>query len=653
MVDNVVTNPGAGGAVFASDDIGGIQYPRVKNTYGDDGTAIDVSATNPMPVGLPAAQITALAPLATQPISAASLPLPALAATSTKQSDGTQKTQIVDGAGAVIASTSNALNTQLAGITFTLSASNSSTVQLAAGAPFTGVLEASFNQPAAQIMVICDQNYTVNFDQFDGANNLISTDTFTRLAGVATNENVQVNGDSCRVRVTNNGGSATTTLRIETTYGPLPPLPRASTNLGNLKTALNELNGTAVATGTGASNAGVLRVALTTDSGGALGPAAQSASSPVTLSNDLTVGAAASIAALNIDLLTGTASGWYDAANFHSVAIQIIGSAGITAGAITFEQTNDITNAAAGNVWAVEESTSAAPTPNIAAITIAASTIRMFGGAVTARYVRVRVSTAFATANVQAVAVFSQMPFMRMTQSVHNATSSAFQAAAFLQTGVLTADVASAALTTTTTTAAIAHSYGLSYEINVPVTVMTGTSPTLDIGIEESDDTGTNWFRVYDFPRIIATGMYRSPKLPMKGNRIRYVQTVNGTSPSFTRSLNRIVTMDATTAISQIIDRALITTQALNSTTGSVNTQNCRSAQMVINAAAMTTAPALQLEGSDDGGATWYAVGTPLTAVANSTVQVTIANMQSAFLRARVSTAGATATLGYILIKGF
>lgn len=37
----------------------------------------------------------------TQPISAASLPLPALAATSTKQSDGTQKTQVVDGSGNV------------------------------------------------------------------------------------------------------------------------------------------------------------------------------------------------------------------------------------------------------------------------------------------------------------------------------------------------------------------------------------------------------------------------------------------------------------------------------------------------------------------------------------------------------------------------
>lgn len=49
----------------------------------------------------------------TQPISAASLPLPTSAATSTKQSDGSQKTQIVDGSGNVIAATSNALNVNI------------------------------------------------------------------------------------------------------------------------------------------------------------------------------------------------------------------------------------------------------------------------------------------------------------------------------------------------------------------------------------------------------------------------------------------------------------------------------------------------------------------------------------------------------------
>lgn len=50
---------------------------------------------------------------ATQPISAAALPLPALASTSTKQSDGSQKTQVVDGSGNVIGATSNALDVNI------------------------------------------------------------------------------------------------------------------------------------------------------------------------------------------------------------------------------------------------------------------------------------------------------------------------------------------------------------------------------------------------------------------------------------------------------------------------------------------------------------------------------------------------------------
>ena len=46
----------------------------------------------------------------TQPVSISTVPLPTGAATSTKQSDGTQKTQVVDGSGNVIGSTTNALD---------------------------------------------------------------------------------------------------------------------------------------------------------------------------------------------------------------------------------------------------------------------------------------------------------------------------------------------------------------------------------------------------------------------------------------------------------------------------------------------------------------------------------------------------------------
>jgi hypothetical protein len=50
MADGYVSNPGSGGTTFASDDIGGTHWPRVKVTSGADGTAADVSITAPMPV---------------------------------------------------------------------------------------------------------------------------------------------------------------------------------------------------------------------------------------------------------------------------------------------------------------------------------------------------------------------------------------------------------------------------------------------------------------------------------------------------------------------------------------------------------------------------------------------------------------------------
>lgn len=214
------------------------------------------------------------------------------------------------------------------------------------------------------------------------------------------------------------------------------------------------------------------------------------------------------------------------------------------------------------------------------------------------------------------------------------------------------ADVASAALTSTATVAAITPGFGISYQVNIPVTAVTGTNPTMDVRIEESDDGGTNWFTVYDFPRITATGIYRSPFLPTTGNRVRYVQTVGGTTPSFTRAINRLQSNGPFPNTRQMIDRTIVP-NTLNSVTPSLLTRDCgNSTQLVVNMGAITTtAPQFQLEGSDDYGVTWYAIGTPLTGVASSTVQLTVPDINSKAVRARVSTAGVGATLGYVLIK--
>ncbi|CAB4144115.1 hypothetical protein UFOVP457_25 [uncultured Caudovirales phage] len=217
----------------------------------------------------------------------------------------------------------------------------------------------------------------------------------------------------------------------------------------------------------------------------------------------------------------------------------------------------------------------------------------------------------------------------------------------------LVADVASAAITTTANTSAITPASGNCYEVNIPVTAVTGTTPTMDVNIEESDDSGTNWFVVYSFPRITAAGIYRSPQLPLKGNRIRYVQTIGGTTPSFTRAINRLEgNAGYIETFNQLFDRSIVLTTS-NSVTPSLNISNARTVQLVINIGAATTAPVLQLEGSDDNGVTWYSIGSVVNAAASTTVAGPLVNTQAGLLRGRISTAGVGVTAGYVLIKGF
>ena len=138
----------------------------------------------------------------------------------------------------------------------------------------------------------------------------------------------------------------------------------------------------------------------------------------------------------------------------------------------------------------------------------------------------------------------------------------------------------------------------------------------------------------------------------LTGNRVRYVQTVGGTTPSFTRAINRLQSSTSNEAVRQMIDRS-ITLTTLNSTTPNLDSRDAGNRiQLVVNIGAVTTtAPVLQLEGSEDNGASWYAIGTPLTAVASSTVQSAVNDCNAALLRARVSTAGVGVTPGYVMIK--
>lgn len=182
------------------------------------------------------------------------------------------------------------------------------------------------------------------------------------------------------------------------------------------------------------------------------------------------------------------------------------------------------------------------------------------------------------------------------------------------------------------------------------VTAVTGTTPTLDVSIEESMDSGTNWQAIYHFPRITANGIYPTPLIKSFGTRFRYVQTVAGTTPSFTRAINRVMYSSNAPIVRNFIDRSIVLT-TLNSTSPIFNIDGTDKVQFSIAVGAITTtAPQIQLEVSDDG-VNFALIGTPVTAVASSTVRSAALNDMAKFARVRVTTAGVGVTANFINIK--
>ena len=149
----------------------------------------------------------------------------------------------------------------------------------------------------------------------------------------------------------------------------------------------------------------------------------------------------------------------------------------------------------------------------------------------------------------------------------------------------------------------------------------------------------TSWFDVYHFlesPR----SAHIARQSCLTGNRALRSDS-SGTSPSFTRAINRLQGSDASGFPSTVrsLSRGFAGPECAH---GEHQRQNCRNAQLVINAGSIaTTAPAIPVAGTDATTAVAGTTsGTPLIAVANKTVQLTVANIQTQQLRGIVTAGG-------------
>ena len=153
MADNVTANAGSGGAVFATDDIGGIHYPITKITVGalesqtlltgGTGTAnagcirVVVASDN---------TVTVDGSAVTQPISASSLPLPTGAATSANQLPDGHNVTIDNAAGAAAVNIQDGGNVITVDGTVTANAGTGTMAISAASLPLPAGAATSANQ---------------------------------------------------------------------------------------------------------------------------------------------------------------------------------------------------------------------------------------------------------------------------------------------------------------------------------------------------------------------------------------------------------------------------------------------------------------------------------------------------------------------------
>ena len=398
-----------------------------------------------------------------------------------------------------------------------------------------------------------------------------------------------------------------------------------------------------------------------------LGQKASSASMPVVIASDQTVntlstdvsitGQSAQTTIVNNILTTTSGASATDAFNYKSATVQIV-STGI-GGTYIFECSNDNVNFQTMPVYNQLTVTGTAIISSIAAT--ASQLIYTFP--IQARYIRLRIVSTITGGSIQAFTKLSQAPFSHAFYTVAQSNSTNLQATVTgTLTGVTTVsavtssatasatvtDITSAAITSTQTSGNITtlNTQAASWLVNV--TAISGSGAAMDVVIQETMDA-TNYYTVYSFERITATGQYYSPCIKLSGSGYRIVRTVSGTTPSITNSVVRISRSGQAETARRFINRT-IDPNTLNSNTGSFFCDGVEDFNIMVRCTAQTTPATISLEFSNDN-VNWF-TSTVTVSTVNGIAREKVQNEQWKFVRATVTAAGSGITLDNVVIGG-
>lgn len=404
MADNVTANSGSGGPVFATDDISDVHYPIQKIAYGPLDTATLVDSNNSFPVSLGAGTLDTFGSLKTATLNPQIdiqwyRDTPAALATITTANSGTAATSI---GGALFSSSTNT-NGSVRAETFTR-------LRYHGGAEIYAIFTAAFNTGLAATNV--------------------RLGTFTHSAGTPQNgAYIGYEGTTFQIGYVNNGGTPSTVAKASWNVDTLTGAAGSKFTRDGTPEAINLtfLNVWRIRYGW-VGGAQIYYEVLSPDGGWVTfhivkfpntvaAVSFRDADLPFVLDITKTAAAATNVTVfcgcwvlgnsiaptdhsvigqgaqttLNNNICLDVAgSGPLDCFQYKSIALQIVPASGtVTAGAITFEASNDNVN------WGAVALQDATITTDGHASTysLAASTPRYFTGPIHFRYFRARIST--------------------------------------------------------------------------------------------------------------------------------------------------------------------------------------------------------------------------------------------------------------------
>lgn len=344
-----------------------------------------------------------------------------------------------------------------------------------------------------------------------------------------------------------------------------------------------------------------------------------------------------------VSVLSGDVYPALDVSGYAGLSVQLTGAFTAT---ISFQGSNDnFTTASAVFCWNTG-------TINAIAVSTAAAASTFWCPRVY-KYFRVR-ATAYTsgtiTGNTQAMVFVPNDVFAKdilvTSGTLTTVTTVTTVSTDNLAANTATTDLASTAKTTTFTQATVTPASGqLSESIQIAVTVVSGTNPTMDCVVAESYDSGTNFQVLYSFERITATGFYTTPMLRVNGNRVNYTCTIGGTTPSFTMSIVRVGSQASTQIQRRYFDRT-INPQSNGSTSIAFNIEDCAEFSYGVADTTAGTPGTFDLQLSEDN-IVYEKQGINITPASNASASINNIPLLSKWAQIVVTNAGVTETLNY------